>query len=78
SLGAEQAAHLEKLAEAACFFEQPFEVGTPQKGAADYQCEVLAIDDGEATHTVRALLPIADPALRALFEAIKALRKKKG
>lgn len=81
SLGTEEAARLEALAEAARFFDCPSEVGAARKGAADYRCEVLAIDDGAVTHTVRAMLPIADPDLRALFDAVeaqvKAMRKRK-
>lgn len=72
SLDGEEAARLQALAEDAHFFELPSEVGQPKKGAADYQCDTLTIDDGTATHTVCALLPIADPALKALFDAVKA------
>jgi len=72
SLDGEEAAHLQTLVEEARFFEQPREVGTPRPGAADYRCEMLTIDDGATTHTVRALIPIADPGLKALFDAVGA------
>jgi hypothetical protein len=70
ALDATEAARLQKLAEDAHFFDQPATVGTPAPGAADYRYEVLSIDDGARQHTVRALVPIADPALRELFEAV--------
>ncbi|WP_420474577.1 protealysin inhibitor emfourin [Noviherbaspirillum sp. ST9] len=72
ALGEEDAARLQALAEDARFFELPSEVGQPRAGAADYQCDVLTIDDGTATHTVRAMMPIADPALKALLDAVRA------
>jgi hypothetical protein len=78
SLDGAAAAHLQTLVEDARFFDQPHEVGRPAPGAADYRCETLTIDNGTAVHSVRALVPIADPALRALFEAVsghvKAIR----
>ena len=72
SLDLEEAARLQALVEDARFFELPPEVGVPKAGAADFQCDTITIDDGTATHTVRALVPIDDPALRALFDAVKA------
>lgn len=70
-LDREEEARLQSLAEAAHFFELPSEVGAPKKGAADYQCDIITIDDGQATHTVRVTVPIDDPALKALVDAIK-------
>lgn len=74
-LDGEEAARLQVLAEKARFFDLPREVGTPAPGAADYRSEVLSIDDGTTTHTVRALIPIADPALKELFDAVQAHAK---
>lgn len=70
ALDADDAARLQKLVEDARFFDQPDTVGTPAAGAADYRYEVLTIGDGTRQHTVRALVPIADPALRALYETV--------
>lgn len=72
SLDGEEAARLQALAEDAHFFNLPPEVGLPNAGAADYQCDIITIDDGTATHTVRVLVPIADPALKAFVDAVKA------
>jgi len=71
SLDAAEAARLQTLVDEAHFFEQPAEVGMRKPGMADYRVGVLAIDDGTCTHTVRALMPIADHALRTLFDAVE-------
>ncbi|HYD60928.1 MAG TPA: protealysin inhibitor emfourin [Noviherbaspirillum sp.] len=78
ALDSGEAARLQKLAEDVRFFDQPAVVGTPRPGAADYRYDVLTVDDGTKRHTVRALVPIEDPALRDLFDAVgrhvKAIR----
>jgi len=61
---------LKKLIGAARFFEQPATVGTPAKGAADYQHNVVTIDDDGRRHTVKVLVPCEDAALRDLVHAI--------
>jgi hypothetical protein len=80
-LDKDEAGRLRRLTEAAHFFDLPASAGTPARGAADYQCSILTIDDGTRKHTVRVLEPIDDPALEGLVQAVrkhvKALRAAK-
>jgi hypothetical protein len=65
------AAELKRLVEAARFFERPPTIGTPSRGAADYQRYTLTIEDGDRRHTVRVLVPIQDQALLDLVHAVQ-------
>lgn len=75
---------LQRLIDAAGFFNLPDTVGTPARGAADYQYFILRIDDAGRQRTVRALVPLENAPLRELIERIqshlKAIRaaSKKG
>lgn len=75
ALDKEEAARLKRLVEDARFFDQPAMVSAPTRGAADYQYNVLAIDDGTRAHTVRILESAADPVLRDLVQAVRTHAK---
>ena len=76
-----EAEELKRLVDAARFFDLPASIGVPARGAADYQHYILSIEDDGRRHTIRALVPVEDPALRALVEAVrthvKATRTRK-
>lgn len=74
-LGKDEAERLQRLVEAARFFDLPLVVGSPPPGAADYQSFVLAVDDGARRHTVRVREPVEDPALRDLIELVRKYAK---
>lgn len=66
-----EAEELKGLIEAARFFDLPAVVGTPGRGAADYQYYVLSVDDNRRRHTVQILVPAEDPALQELVRAVQ-------
>jgi len=66
-----EAEELKRLVKAARFFDLPAKIGEPAKGAADYQHAILTVEDDGRRHTVRALLPIKDQALKDLFLAVQ-------
>ena len=70
-LPAAEALELKGLVDAAHFFTRPAVLGTPAKGAADYQRYTLTVEDGERRHTVRVLVPIDDPAILGFVRAVK-------
>jgi hypothetical protein len=65
-------ATIERLVKEARFFDQPADALPPR--GADYQIGTLTIRDGDAAHTVQRADPITDPALAALFDAVRKLR----
>ena len=67
----EEAEELKRLVEAARFFDLPATVGSPARGAADYQHYMLTVEDGGRRHTVRVLVPVEDPLLDDLVRAIQ-------
>jgi Emfourin len=69
---AAEASELTALVDAARFFSLPAVIGTPAKGAADYQRYTLTIEDGERRHTVRVLVPVEDQALLTLVRAVQS------
>ena len=70
-LDKEEAEELKRLIEAAGFFDLPTTVGSPARGAADYQYYILTIEDGGRRHTVRVLVPIKDRGLNDLIRVIQ-------
>jgi hypothetical protein len=70
-LPAEEAKELQRLIEAAGFFELP-ETSTPPRGAADYVRYTISINAGENSHTVHLTDPIEDPDIQALVEYLEA------
>lgn len=75
SLPAGRGAALERLVEEARFFDQPAE-SLPSRGA-DYQVHTITVRDGNRAHTVRVAHPVADPALGALVDALRRLRRER-
>jgi hypothetical protein len=70
-LPAEEAKELERLIEAAGFFELP-ETSLPPHGAADYLRYTISVMSPEHSHTVHLADPIEDPEVQALVEYLEA------
>jgi hypothetical protein len=70
-LPAEEAKELERLMEAARFFELP-ETSSPPRGAADYLRYTISATTPEHSHTVHFTDPIEDPHLQTLVEYLEA------
>jgi len=70
-LSEEEAKELERVIEAACFFELP-ESSSPPRGAADYLRYTISATTPEHSHTVHLTDPIEDPHLQALVEYLEA------
>jgi hypothetical protein len=70
NLPREEANKLERLIEAADFFDLPA-VSSPPRGAADYFQYTISITGPERSHTVRVTDPIADPHLRTLIDYLE-------
>jgi hypothetical protein len=66
-----EAEELKRLVEATGFFDLPTTVGAPAPGAADYQHYILTIEDGGRRHTVRILVPVENPMLQELVQAVQ-------
>jgi hypothetical protein len=69
-LSEEEAKDLERLIEAAGFFELP-ETSSPPRGAADYLRYTISATTPEHSHTVHLTDPIEDPHVRALVEYLE-------
>ena len=69
-LSEEEAKELERLIEAAGFFELP-ETSSPPRGAADYLRYTISATTPEHSHTVHLTDPIEDPHLQALVEYLE-------
>jgi hypothetical protein len=62
---------LAQLIEAADFFNLPARVSSLPPGAADYRICAITVDDEGRSHTVEAVEPIADAALRRLVDRVR-------
>ena len=71
SLPAAEANELERLLEAADFFDLP-ETSLPPRGAADYLRYTISVTSPEHSHTVSLTDPIEDPHVQALVECLEA------
>jgi hypothetical protein len=69
-LPAEEASELERLIEAAGFFDLP-EAAAPPRGAADYLRYTISVTSPERSHTVRLTDPIEDPHVGALVDYLE-------
>jgi hypothetical protein len=69
-LPAEEANELERLIEAAGFFDLP-EASEPPLGAADYLHYTISVTSPEHSHTVHLTDPIEDPDIQALVEYLE-------
>jgi hypothetical protein len=70
-LPAEQANELERLIEAADFFELPA-TSAPPPGAADYQQYTISVTTPSRSHEVRLTDPIENPRVRELVNHLRA------
>jgi hypothetical protein len=70
-LPAEEAKDLERLIEAADFFELP-QTSPPPRGAADYLRYTISVTSPERSHMVHLTDPIEDPDVQALVEYLEA------
>jgi hypothetical protein len=70
-LPAEEAKELERLIEAAGFFELP-QTSPPPRGAADYLRYTISVTCPERSHTAHLTDPIEDPEVQALVEYLEA------
>jgi hypothetical protein len=73
-LPAEEAKDLERLIEAADFFELP-QTSPPPRGAADYLRYTISVTSPERSHKVHLTDPIEDPDVQALVEYLEAKAK---
>lgn len=70
-LPAEQANELERLIEAADFFELPA-TSAPPPGAADYQQYTISVITPSRSHEARLTGPIENPRVRELVNLLRA------
>jgi hypothetical protein len=79
ALAAEEAGELQRLVEAARFFERAERANEPSRGAADYHQYTITVDDGQRQHTVQLTDPVPDQALGQLLHFLqdkaRALRR---
>ena len=66
----EEARELERLVEAAGFFDMPA-VSEPPRGAADVIRYTISISSPERSHTVSFTDPVEDPDVQALLEYLE-------
>jgi hypothetical protein len=75
----EESRELQRLLEAARFFERPTVAATPSPGAADYRQYTIAVEDDGRQHTVKLADPVEEPALQELLRFLqtkaRALRR---
>ena len=70
-LSPKEANELERLIEAAGFFELPTTYAPPGRGA-DYQQYTITVTIPDRSHTVRLTEPIEDPRVRELVNHLRA------
>jgi hypothetical protein len=82
ALTEEDARELQRLVEAARFFERPTVAGAPRHGAADYRQYTITVEEGGRQHTIRLTDPVDDPSLQQLLRFLqtkaRALRRGQG
>jgi hypothetical protein len=66
-----EAAELQRLLDAANFFEQPAPPRTMPKGAADFRQYTISVAQGRRRHTIRLADPIDDPCLQSLVDFLR-------
>ncbi len=71
-LPAKEANELERLIEAAGFFELPATSAPPPRGAADYQQYTISVTVPGHSHTVQVIDRIEDPHVRELVNYLRA------
>ena len=71
-----EARELEKLVEAAQFFDRTGGEPAPTPGAADYRTYSITIEKGERRHTLRTTDVTSDPDLKALVAFLRAKERE--
>jgi hypothetical protein len=71
ALAGEDTRELQRLVEAARFFERPTAAGAPRHGAADYRQYTITVEEGGRQHTIHLTDPIEDPSLQQLLHFLK-------
>lgn len=66
-LSLEEAGKLERLVEAAEFFELPA-TSEPPRGGADFRTYTISVSSSGRSHTVRTVEPVEDHHLQALID----------
>ena len=66
------AAELQRLVEAAHFFELPVKGSPPPQGAADYYTYTITIEEKGLKHTIHVNELVKDPHLQSLLTFLKA------
>ena len=66
-LSLEEAGKLERLVEAAGFFDLPA-TSEPPRGGADFRSYTISISSSSRSHTVRIVEPVENPQLQALVD----------
>jgi hypothetical protein len=72
ALTAEDASELQRLVEAARFFERPTVAGAPRRGAADHRQYTISVEEGGRQHTITVADAVADPTLQPLLRFLQA------
>jgi len=72
------AKELEDSVREARVFDRPAQVGSLQKGAADYRTYTLVVEDGDTKHSIVFTDPISDASLQNLVSRIKDLSRPSG
>jgi hypothetical protein len=71
-----EARELEKLVEAARFFDRTVGEPAPTRGAADYRTYSITIEKGGRRHTLRTTDVTSDPGLKALVAFLRAKERE--
>lgn len=71
----QEASELERLVEAARFFDQPATTGPPARGAADYYQYTITVEVRGRQHTVRVTDLVEDAGLQVLLRYLRAKAK---
>jgi hypothetical protein len=76
--GLEDAARLEHLVHAARFFELPLEseLAPASRASADRRSYTITVKQGETSHTIRRVEPIADPQLKSLVDYLRVMQRR--
>jgi hypothetical protein len=82
ALSAEEAGELQRLLDAAQFFDRPSVMAAPRHGAADVRQYTITVEADGRQHTLRLTDPVEDPALQQLLRFLqtktRALRRGGG
>jgi hypothetical protein len=77
-LPAEERSKLEGLVQATRFFALPTELGTRQRGGADFREYTITVGEGIQNHTVRIIEPFENSDLEELIAELQARARVQG